>query len=155
MDVLAHSLWSYALFKDSAGLWFAVLLGVIPDLLVFTVPFIQMLIKRNIPKSAPDPKTIPAWVYRGYDLTHSLVIWAVLFVLVYILTKNWYLPLLAWAVHIIIDIPTHSKQFFPTPFLWPLSDYKFDGLSWAEGWFMAVNYGALALVFFLIILKII
>ena len=30
--------------------------------------------------------------------------------------------------------------FLPTPFLWPISDWKFPGISWAEPWFMVVNY---------------
>jgi len=38
--------------------------------------------------------------------------------------------LLAWALHIIIDIPTHSYELFPTPFLWPISDFKINGIPW-------------------------
>jgi len=55
--------------------------------------------------------------------------------------------LLGWLLHILIDIPTHSYSFYPTPFLWPISQFKFDGISWAIPWFMIANYSALALVF--------
>ncbi len=53
--------------------------------------------------------------------------------------------LLGWLLHILIDIPTHSYSFYPTPFLWPISQYKFDGISWGTPWFMIVNYSSLAI----------
>lgn len=53
--------------------------------------------------------------------------------------------MLAWGVHILVDIPTHSYRFYPTPFLWPLSGWKFNGFSWGTPWFIVVNYGALLL----------
>jgi hypothetical protein len=39
----------------------------------------------------------------------------------------------AWALHILIDIPTHSRRRWGPQFLWPLSDFAVDGISWAEG----------------------
>lgn len=38
----------------------------------------------------------------------------------------------AWGLHILFDIPFHTSQFFPTPFLWPLSGLQVGGISWAE-----------------------
>jgi hypothetical protein len=40
--------------------------------------------------------------------------------------------MLAWLLHILVDIPTHSTRFFPTPFLWPISSYEFSGIGWAN-----------------------
>jgi membrane-bound metal-dependent hydrolase YbcI (DUF457 family) len=40
--------------------------------------------------------------------------------------------MLAWPLHILVDIPTHSSQFFPTPFLWPVSDFYINGVSWGQ-----------------------
>jgi hypothetical protein len=48
-----------------------------------------------------------------------------------------------------MDIPTHSERF-PTPFLWPLSSYRIIGISWRQGWFMALDVSALAVVFWLL-----
>jgi hypothetical protein len=31
-------------------------------------------------------------------------------------------------------------------FLWPLSNYGFNGIRWEEPWFLAVNYGLLVVV---------
>ena len=37
-----------------------------------------------------------------------------------------------WALHILIDIPTHSQRRWGPQFLWPLLGVAVDGLSWAE-----------------------
>ena len=63
-----------------------------------------------------------------------------------ITTKKNPWEILGWPLHILIDIPTHTYQFYPTPFLWPISTYKFDGISWGTPWFMIVNYSSLAIV---------
>jgi hypothetical protein len=34
--------------------------------------------------------------------------------------------------------------------LWPLSDYRFNGISWANRWFMLSNYTALVIVYILL-----
>jgi hypothetical protein len=60
------------------------------------------------------------------------------------------LELLGWVFHILIDIPTHTLRFFPTPFLWPISSYCASGISWANRWFLLANYSALAIVSFLL-----
>ncbi|MEA3406510.1 MAG: hypothetical protein U9R48_00325 [Chloroflexota bacterium] len=39
---------------------------------------------------------------------------------------------LAWLLHILLDLPTHSRQrMAPRPF-WPLSRWAYDGFSWAD-----------------------
>ena len=55
---------------------------------------------------------------------------------------------LAYPTSILFDIPTHTKEFLPTPFLWPVSDWVFDGFSWGNGYFMLINWG---LIFGLIV----
>ena len=51
-----------------------------------------------------------------------------------------------WALHILIDIPTH-QGIFAVHFLWPLSNYGFNGIRWEARWFMVGNYTALLTVF--------
>lgn len=69
------------------------------------------------------------------------------------MTRKWPWLMGGWVLHIIIDIPTHTKAFFATPFLWPLSNFKIDGISWGTLWFMLINYSALVLVYLLIVWK--
>jgi len=55
--------------------------------------------------------------------------------------------LLAWALHIVCDIPTHTTSYFPTPFLWPFPTPFVNGVSWAAPAFLAVNYACLIIVY--------
>jgi membrane-bound metal-dependent hydrolase YbcI (DUF457 family) len=80
----------------------------------------------------PDQNLIPQFVHVLYNFTHSLIIFAFIFGLVWFFYRKPFLPLLAWGLHILIDIPTHSAAFFPTPFLWPVSDFMVNGISWGQ-----------------------
>ena len=46
--------------------------------------------------------------------------------------------LAAWALHIVVDIPTHSREPWGPHFLWPLSDIAMEGIPWTKilirGW---------------------
>lgn len=150
MDTFAHGLWSFAIFHKKRYVWLAVLFGLLPDLLSFGILFLMNLVNGSFNRGRPSIESLPKWLFAAYNLTHSLVMFLAVFLLIYVITKKWFWPLTAWAIHIIIDIPTHSFRYFPTPFLWPLSDYKFNGISWATPWFMVLNYSALVIVFILI-----
>jgi len=181
MDILAHTLWTNAAAREanavaaakgkkfhiSAG-W-AAFWGIFPDLFAFSIPFtfrFYNLILGNetssfffSSRSAVDIEGMTA--SRGFSLahtlyqySHSLVIWAVVFIIIWMIFKRPRYELLGWALHILIDIPSHTLSFFPTPFLFPISDYNFPyGLQWSNYWFMIINYGALLLVWGRILLK--
>ncbi|MBI2650404.1 hypothetical protein HYX04_03755 [Candidatus Woesearchaeota archaeon] len=150
MDIFAHGLWSYAVFNKKKYVWLATLFGLLPDFLSFGIVFAMNLFNGNFHSGPPAVDSLPEWLFAAYNMTHSLVMFGVIFILVYLFTKKWFWPLTAWGIHILIDIPTHSFRYFPTPFLWPLSDYKFNGISWSNPWFMLLNYGSLMVVFILI-----
>jgi len=63
-----------------------------------------------------------------YNITHSLVTWSIVFWALWLIYKKPIKASYARLLHILIDIPTHSLAFFATPFLRPLSNYKFDGV---------------------------
>ncbi|MBI2102454.1 hypothetical protein HYT55_01335 [Candidatus Woesearchaeota archaeon] len=69
-----------------------------------------------------------------------MIIAALVFLVVFLLLKRIPIYLYAWPLHIVIDIPTHTSNFLPTPFLWPLSSFAFPGISWASREFMVINY---------------
>ena len=58
---------------------------------------------------------------------------------------------LPWFFHILIDIPGHTIQFFPTPFLHPFSDLMFDGVRWSTWSFFFPQVIALAGVWYLLL----
>lgn len=127
--------------------------GMLPDVIPFAPLLISQLIKGTFKFSAPphNPDDIPRIAYQVYDLTHSFITVIIVFALIYLLTRRFYLFLLAWPLHILLDIPTHTSKFFPTHFLYPLSDFHLSGISWGRPWFMLFNYAALLIVYLILI----
>ena len=154
MDVIAHGLWGGAPFYAQGRKRFlaAVLIGMAPDLLsfgVFHVTHPGWLTLRLVGKiSGPPALTLlPPYVFHAYNITHSLVVWAVAFFLLWRLTKKPTWLLGAWLLHILCDIPTHATSYFPTPFLWPFPTPFVNGTPWFTPWFMAANYATMLIVY--------
>lgn len=156
----------------------AIFWGIFPDLFAFGIPIILILAELLTGKISiselPGPEKIepPQQNFNSiiriisllYSISHSLIIF---FTIAIIWTTILYLKrkpsstaiiqilpweLGGWMLHILIDIPTHSTQFYSTPFLWPISDIKFNGLSWSTPWFLALNYLTMT-IFYLVYLK--
>lgn len=164
MDIFSHALWSNIgtqyvnlKFKRKLGNIQVVFWGIFPDIFSFTIPFVWLLknliltnfniYSLNLDVFEP-PSRIMISILTNllYSLSHSLVIFSTVFVIIRIIKKRWYLEQLGWLLHIVLDIPTHSYKFYPTPFLWPLSDFRFDGISWAQPWFIILNYSFIILI---------
>jgi hypothetical protein len=136
--------------------------GVFPDLFAFTIPFIIGMY--NILSGTVAPLAKGSWPIglRGgelapilYQYSHSLVIWAVVFGVTWVVGKRPRWELLGWALHILIDIPSHAGGFYLTPFLFPISNYHFThGVSWGNPIYMMVNYSLMAVAWIgVVILK--
>ena len=170
MDILAHTIWASAGAKEInklaeknnkkikiniawAGFW-----GVFPDFFAFTIPFFLRffyLFTGDISVSNFWSRPTEGEVLRHgaslaenlYQYSHSLVIWALVFIIVWYVYKRPRYELLGWALHILIDIPTHVLAFYPTPFLFPISEYRFPyGMQWSNTYFMIINYSLLLLI---------
>ena len=133
MDTLSHALWGKGLFGYRKYRWYSFLFGALPDLFSFGIYFIHSIFFSSSPvMGRPTRSEIPEWVYSLYDISHSLVIASIIIFIVYKINKEFAFPMLAWPAHIILDFFTHSIEFFPTPILWPISDFKFDGIPWSN-----------------------
>lgn len=138
MDIVSHGLWGGIAFgrKRKNLYWWAFGFGVMPDLLsfgIYTAANVLGLVSGpDWERGLPDPTVIPQFIHTLYNFTHSLIIFALVFGLVWFLRRKPFLPLLAWGLHILIDIPTHSAAFFPTPFLWPVSNFMVNGVNWGQ-----------------------
>lgn len=155
MDVFAHVLWTNAVYyskyrAEKVQRYWAAAFGVLPDLAGFTPAFFYMLFSGN--RFSRELYESGAGVFRfaseAYNYTHSLVIFTVAMLVVAGLRRGkiWW-PMWGWALHIVIDIFSH-KGFYETPFLFPLSGYRFShGMAWAHPTFMLINYSALAAVY--------
>ncbi len=154
MDILSHALWGGVAFgrAKKRDFWAAFTLGAAPDLLAFTVPSAARLVSYMSGNGLTEGfrhnmADFPQYVFTLYSIGHSLVIFTAVFVGVWLLRKKPYIPLLAWGFHVFLDIFTHSIDFFPTPFLWPFSDYRFNGLSWGHPIIFIPNVLLLALAY--------
>ncbi|KND48127.1 MAG: hypothetical protein AB201_00835 [Parcubacteria bacterium C7867-006] len=168
MDIFAHGLWAGAAYKGAnkkrekpLKLWQAAFWGVFPDLFAFTIPFIWLfgnllfggMSLADIPRpDAVEPmpqNALPIFNLASmlYSFSHSAIIFLIVFGITFLIFRRPIWELGGWFIHILLDIPTHSYQFYPTPFLWPLSGWKFDGFSWGTPWFLILNYSAIIIVY--------
>ena len=175
MDIFSHALWGALPYRylnikrkrEKFNLWVAAFWGIFPDLFAFAIPFAYVLagiLLGKIPLGQfPHPASVEPLsttlnaifhlTANLYHFSHSLIIFFAVVGLIYWCTRKIYWPMGAWLLHILIDIPSHSYAFYPTPIFWPLSSWKFNGISWATPWFMIANYSALAIVYFLVYLR--
>jgi len=150
MDILAHGLWGGVAFGWKKKYGWAFSFGVLPDLLAFGPFFIYRLFAGTTTFGKPELSAIPPAVFTAYNFSHSLfTAIAILLVIRFLISKELAAAALAYPLHILLDIPTHDKTFFPTPFLFPVSDYRVDGFSWGNAYFMIFNYTSLAAGYYL------
>lgn len=168
MDVFAHGLWGSAGYlalkvklRKPLSIRLAALFSVFPDVFAFAPVFAWMawgLLSGSLSLAdMPHPDAVePAqrdtlFIFRFtaqlYQFTHSIIVFFIVFSVVHFLLRRPVWEMGAWLLHIFIDIPTHSYQFYPTPFLWPLSGVMVDGISWGVPWFMILNYSSLVLIY--------
>lgn len=153
MDILSHGFWGGVAFgrKNKKSFWLSFLFGIAPDLLSFGVFFVAVFLglapKPEFRMEPPQDDLIPGYIHGLYGITHSLPVFIILFVLVCIFLKKPLWEMGAWGLHILFDIPTHSQQFFPTPFLWPLSDLAANGIPWSRPIIFIPNVTLLALLY--------
>ncbi len=141
MDYFAHGAWSYIIFRN----WRAVLFGLLPDSMSWLIFFFYQLFNGNFCSGAPVVENLPGWIFLLYDISHSLIVAFVVIGLVYFIFKKLFIFMLAWPLAITIDVFTHTRDFLPTPFLWPISEWKFNGISWGETWFMVLNWSLIVI----------
>jgi len=174
MDIFAHGLWAGATYKainlkkiKPLEVWRAVGWGIAPDIFAFSPAFIWLvwsLAAGNLSLADwPQPEKIEPLGHENwpifqlasalYNISHSLAIFLLAAGLVAFFVKKIPWEMGGWLLHILIDIPTHSYKFYPTPFLWPFSEWKFDGWSWGNFAFMIVNYSLLAIIYLWIWIK--
>jgi hypothetical protein len=168
MDVLAHGLWTNVMFKAIPAtrnsrketMW-GIAFGIIPDLMAFT-PIFAVLFYNIILGEAqwtagrPDFENMPlaALTHQLYNFSHSFVFWAVITLAAWAIFKRFPWILLGAFLHIAIDLFSHSREFFPTPFLYPISHYEIDGIPWSHPVFMVINYGLLLVMYLVVIPKL-
>lgn len=144
MDYLAHGFWSYIFFFKHKKPWYAVLAGLIPDTFSWGI-YIMYNLFTGLATGRPNLHQIPDWVHTLYGISHSLVTSGLVLLALYLYfkvykKKRYPYFMLAWPIAIVMDLLTHTREFLPTPFLWPISDWHFPGISLGTAAFMITNY---------------
>lgn len=139
-DTLSHFVHGYFIYGLKGGIY-----SILPDLLSFGKSFIGRLpIKYKYLKEGKYNKFFEKIKLESFDKTdkllyklfHSLIIWFIIYKLI-----RGDKEFLCLFLAIFIDIFMHKKDYLPTPFLYPISDYKFDGVHWYDsklGWIISI-----------------
>ena len=156
MDIIAHGI-STAIAVVAVGrrshhqirLAWAVFFGVFPDVASFTIPACLRIWWRLTGASQTLLPTANGphfeWVWDVYNCTHSLLVFAAFFSVLWLVMRRPLMSALGWLLHILLDSFTH-RGMFAIQFLWPVSSVRLDGIPWETGWFLAATYGVLITV---------
>jgi hypothetical protein len=170
MDIISHALWSGALFesvnlklkKRRFNLWWAAFWGTFPDVFAFVIPYIIfsiIIISQNGFNITNLITTIKSPAYESiviglYSISHSLIIFAAVFLLTWLIFRKPIWILFGWLSHILIDIPTHTIGHYATPMFWPISNFKINGIAyWREPIVMIVDITLLIIIYWIILRK--
>ena len=167
MDILAHMIWTNygsrpinkklkEKNKKPVNVGWAMFWSTFPDILAFGIPagiafFVSVFSGNfsifNFLSEHNIFGQFVSWSPVLYSIGHSLVIWFLVFGLVWLIRGKFVPVLFGWLFHIVIDIFSHSIQQYPTPFLFPLSNYHFPyGVYWRNPSFIIVNYSLILIV---------
>lgn len=164
MDIFAHALWVGAgatLLKrkkkiSSRTRWWTIALTVAPDIPLFIPVLLWSLSPSGsfktfydyiftTPENEPSlPSTVVFISHHLHCVMHSMVIVAAVTFLTWFYLKRFFIPLAGWWIHILIDIFTHSKEYYAVPIFYPFSEEGFNGIAWISPKFLMFNYVLIA-----------
>jgi hypothetical protein len=166
MDIFAHGLWAGIGVALVAPRWpmrrrtavATVGMAMAPDLAQL-VPLVVAALAGNggwatlaayanaLPGMEPAlPPRVALLTHHLHCMLHSAVVAAGVTLACWAWMRALWLPLLGWWSHIVIDVFTHSKDFYPAPIFYPFTQWGFDGLAWNTPWFLLANHATIALV---------
>lgn len=167
MDLLAHACYGATICSRSglAGgrngfsrkrwfldrtVWLAVMFSLLPDMVSMWIPF-ALFIRQD------TGDNFFVW-YGGewlvvYRLVHSLVPALLCAGVLFFAYRKFFVPSLAWTVHIACDAVSHDGGKFSTMPFYPLSTFNVDGIAfWRNTWFVMTYYGLLVALWMSIII---
>jgi hypothetical protein len=164
MDLVAHALWAgigVAAMRRRRPIApvvaaSAVAMAALPDVLhllpiagwwLFVGGKFAMLLEyaAAVPGQEPNlPQWLQLWSHHLHCVMHSAPVAGLVGLVVWAAMRSMWIPLLGWWSHIVIDVFTHSADYYAVPVLYPFTYRGFDGIAWTTPWFMALNYVAIA-----------
>lgn len=169
MDAISHALWAGALakainlnhnLKKKINFWWFAFFGMFPDIIAFAIPYIiwffglifgvYKLSDAYLNLAHPTTIDFPYYnlVSQLYYVSHSLIIFALVFLILFLIFKKPIWIMFGWLLHIVIDIFTHVRSHYTTPILWPVSNFTIGGIVyWRETWFLIADVVLLIIVY--------
>ena len=166
MDIVAHTLWAAAgatvihrrrpLTRSTVLV--TLVLAAVPDVIhllpiagwwLFASGTFDALRSYAVAVPGQEPVLEPLVGLLSHHLhcvMHSAPIAALVTGAVWAARRTFWIPLLGWWSHVVIDVFTHSADYYAVPVLYPFTERGFDGIAWTTPWFMVLNYVALVLV---------
>jgi hypothetical protein len=129
MDPLTHLLITRSAVGTDCQVLVAGLAADIPFYLTYPAWLIMQGRLANAFKENEWPEA-PRWMQLSHHIFHSLPALLGLTLATCLIKGKWPLWGIAWGLHILVDIPTHSRRNWAPQFLWPLSNVTVDGVSW-------------------------
>jgi len=146
MDTLSHGVWGWVILRRKGrrlAKW-GILAGAAPDLLYFIPSAIERVGKGGWGAlrvssdpgiwragGPPMPQPLIEAYHHYYVWSHSLVMLGlVLGVLALFGVRRWLWLGLPYALHILMDLPTHER-YLTRPF-YPLSNWTIHGIAWSD-----------------------
>ena len=166
MDIFAHTLWAGAGVTLARRRWplaphtllLTMTLAALPDVF-HLLPIAAWWVFGDgtlaalrgyavaVPGQEPAlPDIVELLSHHLHCVAHSALVAGAVTWLLWWLRRGLWIPLLGWWSHIVIDVFTHSADYYPSPVLYPITQRGFDGLAWNTPWFLVLNYVVLATV---------
>ena len=163
MDIVAHTLWAgvgMALLRrrrpiPNGTVAATLVLAALPDVMhllpimawwVFGSGGLDVVLSYAVALPGQEPE-LPSMVnllsHHLHCVMHSAVVAGVVTVMIWALRRSLWIPLLGWWSHIVIDVFTHSADYYAVPVLYPITERGFDGIAWNTPGMLALNYVAL------------
>ena len=168
MDILSHTLWVVAgvevarrkrIITGRRDIVASAILAALPDV-VHLLPVLARVLLGNasvavlykyaiaLPGEEPAmPPMVALTAHHLHCIMHSGIVAGTISALVWLTYRRLWIPLLAWWSHILIDVLTHSDDYYPSPIFYPITYWGFDGLAWNKPAFVAMNYALLVALY--------
>jgi hypothetical protein len=145
MDTISHILWAYAFTMRKTKFLLIAFFGMLPDLVPFSAPLFSSIFLGG--KYWNNVSELSSTIRFLYNISHSLFICLLVFLLIFAIRKKIYIWIIGWPLHILMDIPTHEKEFHATQFLYPISSFTIDGIRWTNEYIFIGNWILIFLVY--------
>ena len=174
MDIVAHALWAGAAASwlrrkkpeiTRKGVAATVGFAVLPDLAAIVPALLWSFTEAAplqflyahitaVPGTQPGMPSVADNLANHLHCTfHSVIVAGAVTAAVWWKRPRLLFPLLGWWMHILLDVPTHSEDYYPVPVFYPLTYWGFDGVAWTEPWMLALNYLALVATYAALLLS--